>query len=122
MVRADTPWGGRRGTMLYRIAAILLLPFALNGCAAVLVGGLVYHDSKSREQREAFNQHFNQMNLERGKAGLPPLDYCTEARHSDQTWANDLPECKPTAAATTDKPVATDKPADPSKTAEANKP
>jgi hypothetical protein len=83
---------------MYRILAILLLPFALNGCAAVLVGGLVYHDSKSREQRAAFNEHFNQMNLERGKAGLPPLDYCTEARHSDQTWANDLPECKATAA------------------------
>jgi hypothetical protein len=92
---------------MYRIFAILLLPFALNGCAAVLVGGLVYHDSKSREQRAAFNEHFNQMNLEREKAGLPPLDYCTEARHSDQTWANDLPECKATAA----KPGATEQPA-----------
>lgn len=84
---------------------------------------VVYHNSKSREQREAFNQHFNQMNLERAKAGLPQLDYCTEARHSDQSWANDLPECKATTAKaeTTDKPVATDKPADSAKTAVADK-
>ena len=97
---------------MYGIIGVLLLPFALNGCAAALVGGLVYHDSKSREQREAFNQHFNQMNLERAKAGLPQLDYCIEARHSDQTWVADLPECKVTAekAGTTDKPATTDKP------------
>ncbi|MBS0521830.1 MAG: hypothetical protein JSR90_24260, partial [Proteobacteria bacterium] len=83
----------------------------------------IYHDSKSREQREAFNQHFQQTNIERAKVGLPPLDYCTEARHSDQTWAADLPECKATAAKPqdTNKPAAADQTAPPATEADATK-
>jgi hypothetical protein len=39
---------------MHRMPAALALPFVLNGCAAVLVGGLFYHDSKTRDQRLAF--------------------------------------------------------------------
>ena len=81
--------------MLWRIGAAMMLPLVGGGCAAVVAGGLIYHDSKSREQRQAFQQQFQQQNLEREKAGLPPLDFCTEARRADQTWAADMPECKP---------------------------
>jgi hypothetical protein len=55
-----------------------MLPFALSGCAAVLVGGLFYHDSKTRDQRLSFTQDFQKQNLEREKAGLKPLGWCDE--------------------------------------------
>jgi hypothetical protein len=75
-------------------AAMTGIVVSQTGCAAVAVGGLIWHDSKSREQRQAFQQEFNQHNLERAKLGLPALDFCTEAQRADQTWATDLQECK----------------------------
>ena len=83
------------------IAAAFSLALVTGGCAAVVAGGLIYHDSKSRDQRQAFQKQFQEQNIERAKVGLPPLDFCTEARRSDNTWAADLPECKPTAPAQT---------------------
>jgi hypothetical protein len=92
---------------MYRIIAILLLPFVLNGCAAVLVGGLIYHDSKTRDQRLAFTQDFQKQNIEREKAGLKPMDWCSELYKFDQSWYAEDANCKAAA----DKTKATDKPA-----------
>jgi len=74
--------------------AVLLLPIALNGCAAVLVGGLIYHDSKTRDQRLAFTQDYQKQNLEREKAGLKPLVWCEELYRFDQSWYGEDATCK----------------------------
>ena len=77
-----------------RILAVVLLPIALNGCAAVLVGGLIYHDSKTRDQRLAFTQDYQKQNLEREKAGLKPLVWCEELYRFDQSWYGEDATCK----------------------------
>jgi hypothetical protein len=40
---------------MHKMLAALALPIVLNGCAAVLAGGLFYHDSKTRDQRLAWS-------------------------------------------------------------------
>jgi hypothetical protein len=69
----------------------------LNGCAAVLVGGLFYHDSKTRDQRLAFTQDFQKQNLEREKAGLQPLKWCDELYGFDQSWYGEDANCRAAA-------------------------
>ncbi len=90
---------------MHRILALLALPMILNGCAAVLVGGLFYHDSKTRDQRLAFTQDFQKQNFEREKAGLQPLKWCDELYKFDQSWYGEDANCRAAAekAATTDK-------------------
>ncbi len=80
---------------MHRILATLMLPIALNGCAAVLVGGLFYHDSKTRDQRLAFTTDFQKQNLEREKAGLQPLKWCEELYKFDQSWYAEDKNCTP---------------------------
>ena len=82
---------------MHRILATLMLPIVLNGCAAVLVGGLIYHDSKTRDQRLAFTQDFQKQNLEREKAGLRPLNWCEELYKFDQSWYAEDATCNPNA-------------------------
>src|SRR4051812_41024330 len=82
------------GNNMERVLAALMLPFALGGCAAVLVGGLIYHDSKSRDQRLAFTQDYSKQNLEREKAGLKPLVWCEELYRFDQSWYGEDATCK----------------------------
>jgi hypothetical protein len=82
-----------------------MLPIALNGCAAVLVGGLFYHDSKTRDQRLAFTQDFQKQNIEREKAGLKPLVWCEELYKFDQSWYGEDGNCKTTG----EKPKAAEK-------------
>ena len=80
---------------MYRIVAIFMLPLALNGCtAAVLIGGLFYHDSKTRDQRLAFTLDFQNQNLEREKAGLKLLDWCQELYKFDQHWYGEDANCR----------------------------
>ncbi len=78
---------------MHRILPVLLLPMALSGCAAVLVGGLIYHDSKTRDQRLAFTQDFRKQNLEREKVGLPPLNWCEEVYKFDKSWYREDATC-----------------------------
>jgi hypothetical protein len=73
------------------------MPIALNGCAAVLVGGLHYHDSKTRDQRLSFTQDFNKQNFECEKAGLQPLGWCNELYKFDQSWYAEDGNCKAAA-------------------------
>jgi len=82
---------------LQRMLAALTLPIVLNGCAAVLVGGLFYHDSKTRDQRLAFTQDFQKLTLEREKAGLQPLSWCDELYKFDQSWYAEDGKCKAAA-------------------------
>lgn len=91
---------------MLRMIGVLVLPMLLSGCAAVLVGGLIYHDSKSRDQRLKFTQDFQRQNMEREKAGLKALTWCEELYKFDQSWYKEDATCKPAA----DKPKpATDK-------------
>lgn len=64
------------------------------GCAAALVGGLLYKSSKSKEAKQQFMSEFNKTNLEREKAGLAPLDICTEKYYFDEGWAKEDSACK----------------------------
>jgi hypothetical protein len=92
---------------VHKILAAALLPVALSGCAAVLVGGLFYHDSKTRDQRLAFTQDFQKQNTEREKAGLQPMKWCDELYKFDQSWYAEDANCK---AAPVEKASAPDKP------------
>lgn len=63
------------------------------GCAAVLVGGLFYNSSKTYEQKQKFTADYNQQNLEREKAGLAKLDWCSQTYKFDKAWASEEPGC-----------------------------
>jgi hypothetical protein len=62
------------------------------------VGGLFYHDSKTRDQRKEFVQDFNKNNIEREKAGLSKLDWCDELYKFDQSWYGEDQRCAKRAA------------------------
>jgi len=76
-----------------RLLAFLVLPFVLSGCAAVLVGGLFYNSAKTYEQKQKFTSDFQKQNVEREKAGLAPLDWCSEAYKFDKVWASEGTGC-----------------------------
>ena len=78
--------------MMMRLLAILVVGFVLNGCAAVLVGGL-FHGGSSTSQKQKYTTDFNQQNLEREKAGLKPLDWCSETYKVDKAWAVEDDSC-----------------------------
>lgn len=76
------------------IAAILAaICVGTSGCAAVLVGGLMYDHTASREDKRKFTESFAARNLEREKAGLQPLDWCSEVYKYSKSWANEQPGC-----------------------------
>lgn len=83
---------------MLRLLGALLLPVMLSGCAAVLVGGLIYDHTKSREQRRTFIAEFKRENLDREKAGLKPLDWCTELYKFDKSWYGEDKTCPAVAA------------------------
>lgn len=61
----------------------------------MLIGSVAYSGAKTDETRQKWFEEYNKMNLEREKAGLKPLDYCTEARRYDTKMADNDPACKP---------------------------
>lgn len=65
----------------------------LSGCAAVLVGGLIYDHTQSREERKQFTEDFRKQNLEREKAGLAKLDWCSEVYKYSRSWAMEQLGC-----------------------------
>lgn len=65
----------------------------LSGCIPTIIGAAAYKSSKTRQAKEQFIAQFNQTNIEREKAGLPPLDLCTEKYSFDKKWADDDPVC-----------------------------
>ena len=82
-----------------RTTVLILLSLCLNGCAAVLVGGLIYKSTKSEEEKAKFTTELQKTNLEREKARLKPLDWCSEAYKFDKGWAIENEECKERVAA-----------------------
>jgi hypothetical protein len=75
------------------VTALTLLSVSLGGCAAALVGGLIYKSTKSNEEKATFVTNLQKTNLEREKVHLKPLDWCSEgclawienkARHRDR--------------------------------------
>ena len=90
--RARSIWSA--GLLLARFA-----PRGLGGCAAALVGGLIYKSTKSNEEKAAFVTNLQKTNLEREKAHLKPLDWCSEAYKFDKGWATENVECGQRVAA-----------------------
>lgn len=78
---------------LIRLIVMAALVVALSGCAAVLVGGLMYDHAASRDDKRKFTENFTKQNLEREKAGLKPLDWCSEVYKFSKSWANEQPGC-----------------------------
>lgn len=64
------------------------------GCVPVLVGGMIYKSVKSNEEKSSFTTAFQRTNLEREKAGLKPLDWCSEAYRFDKGWAAENQACE----------------------------
>src|SRR5258707_4190062 len=79
--------------------SVMLLCVCLSGCLPVLVGGIIWKSSKSSNEQKEFLQELNRLNLEREKAGLKPLDVCTEMYHFDPGWAQSNDDCKEKIAA-----------------------
>lgn len=75
------------------ILSLLFVSIFLLGCIPTIIGASVYKSSKTRESKERFMAQFNQTNIEREKAGLAPLDLCTEQYHFDKKWADNDPIC-----------------------------
>lgn len=79
--------------LIFGLCALLGI-ILLAGCVPTLIGAVAYKTSKTKDAKERFIENFNQTNFEREKAGLPPLDLCTEKYHFDKNWADDDPICK----------------------------
>ena len=75
------------------ILSLLFVSIFLLGCIPTIIGASEYKSSKTRESKERFMAQFNQTNIEREKAGLAPLDLCTEQYHFDKKWADNDPIC-----------------------------
>lgn len=76
-----------------KLAALASALVVLNGCAAVLVGGLIYDHTRSREEKKQFTEDFRKENLEREKAGLAKLDWCSEVYKYSRSWAMEQTGC-----------------------------
>lgn len=76
------------------VGVIAGMAFMLSGCVPALIVGGVYHSSKTKGQRQEFQAAFQEQNLSREKAGLPLLDWCSEAYHFDKKYAMTDANCK----------------------------
>jgi hypothetical protein len=76
-----------------RLLLVLLLACPSTGCAAVLVGGLIMHSSKSKAQQQEFMSQLQRNNIDRESKGLKPLDWCSEAYRFDKGWAQKDANC-----------------------------
>jgi len=72
---------------------IVLLSISLSGCIPALIGAVAYKSSKTKEAKQKFMASYHQINIEREKQGLQPLDLCTEQYYFDKGWADDDPNC-----------------------------
>lgn len=82
---------GARLVCVWLLCSVLTMS---QGCLPVLIGGAFYHDAKKKKTRQEFIESFRQTNLEREKAGLEPLDLCTEKYGFDRAWAMKDPGCR----------------------------
>lgn len=78
----------------YAYAVLIMASAAsLSGCLPVLAGGLIYDNVANNEAREKFSTDLNTRNIEREKAGLKPLDWCSEAYKAKRSWAESDKPC-----------------------------
>ena len=77
-----------------RLSIAALAAFSLTGCIPMLIGAAVYSSAQTDATKQKFLDDFNKTNLEREKAGLKPLEYCSELRRLDATIAKNDDECK----------------------------
>jgi hypothetical protein len=91
--------GGVVQSFLMRVIVLTALSISLCGCAAALVGGLLYKSTKSNEEKANFVTNLQKTNLDREKAHLKPLDWCSEAYKFDKGWAIENKECEQRVAA-----------------------
>jgi hypothetical protein len=82
-----------------RLIILTFVGLSLAGCAAALVGGLIYKSTKSNEEKANFVTNLQKTNVEREKAHLKALDWCSEAYKFDKGWAVENPECNQRVAA-----------------------
>lgn len=73
---------------------LVFLAIFCTSCVPALIGSVAYHSVKSKGEKREFMDNYNKTNIEREKAGLPPLDLCTEKYHFDEGYAKDDPPCK----------------------------
>ena len=66
---------------------------SLCGCIPVLVGGMFYKSVKTNEEKAAFTTNLQKTNTDREKAGLKPLDWCSEVYKFDKGWGTENPDC-----------------------------
>lgn len=71
----------------------MIIGILSSSCVETLIASSVYKSSKTRQAKQEFMADFNQTNIEREKAGLPPLDLCAEQYHFDKKWADNDPVC-----------------------------
>lgn len=64
------------------------------GCAAVVAGGIFYDHAENRKDKRQFTEDFRKQNLEREKAGLQALDWCTELYRTKASWYGEDATCK----------------------------
>ncbi|GJM17093.1 MAG: hypothetical protein DHS20C13_24200 [Thermodesulfobacteriota bacterium] len=76
------------------LAFLMLIAIICSSCIPTIIGASVYKSSKTRESKERFMAQYNQTNIEREKAGLAPLDLCTEQYYFDKKWADNDPICE----------------------------
>jgi hypothetical protein len=76
-----------------RSATAVIALATLVACVPVLVGGLIWKSSKSRQEHERWSEEFQRTNEDRAKRGVKPLDWCIEAVHFDKGWAHEDPNC-----------------------------
>ena len=77
-----------------RLSIAVLAALSLTGCIPLLIGAAVYSNAQTDATKQKFLDDFNKTNLEREKAGLKPLEYCSELRRLDDTLAKNDEECK----------------------------
>lgn len=76
-----------------RVIPLIVLMVFSTGCVETLIGAYAYRSGKTRQAKQEFMADFNETNIEREKAGLPPLDLCTEQYYYDKKWADNDPVC-----------------------------
>lgn len=75
------------------VGVLAAIGLSVNGCAAVVAGGIFYDHAKSREEKRQFTENYNKQNLEREKSGLAKLDWCSEVYKFSKSWANEQAGC-----------------------------
>ena len=79
---------------IIRLSIAALAALSLTGCVPMLIGAAVYSSAQTDATKQKFLDDFNKTNLEREKAGLKPLEYCSELRRLDDNMAKNDDECK----------------------------